>query len=308
MDSKEYMFKPFILILFLALAPSAAAVEPLVSLVTTCTRMSANSFPEDTVNWYYPSRHKQVVYFAHLLFPLSGESGQAKPPALSALPEDWRTPMVLPQPVLTPASSGMNADHQPYVEAVWKGPDESVVAAYGLTMPARTSKEFVRVGELYYVPHTFAMAIGTADLRSQAGQKQLPDIKGLYHIDLKVEGKATAITFFSVLEGKASSAEGGGKSKPAPSASTPAEEQSAQAALQALQGGGGSAGLSAGTLPALLNAAAQSLSLGSKALIKTPKPSPSAVPTYAIPFFNGSNEPLDMPSGGRGSKNFGGME
>jgi hypothetical protein len=227
----------------------ALADDQVASLLTTCSQMSANGYPADTVNWFYPSRHGQVVYFAHLLFPLAGSLAPqpATGTAQMALSAGWHAPMALPTPAPQPSASGVRADFQPFVEASWVAPDDSRIACYGVTLPAKNSKEFVHVDGRWFIPQTFAMAIGTRDLRPAAGQVALPEWKGLYHIDLKVQGQLCGITFFSVLEGKAAPAPGLPKPLSATAAvgtaATQAQDQAAlQGVAQALQGQEGATG------------------------------------------------------------------
>ncbi len=49
--------------------------------------------------------------------------------------------------------------------------------------------DYLTVNGRQYIPHTFAMAIGTKDLRSQAGQLRLPSQEGTYSVRLSVDGR-----------------------------------------------------------------------------------------------------------------------
>jgi hypothetical protein len=234
-------------LLALAAVP-ALAEDQVTSLLITCSQMTSNGYPADTVNWFYPSRHGQVVFFAHLLFPLASSSAPqpSTATAQAALPVGWHAPMALPTPTAQPTASGVRADFQPWVEASWVAPDESRIACYGVTLPAKNSKEFVHVDGRWYIPQTFAMAIGTRDLRPAAGQSALPEWKGLYHIDLRVQGQLCGVTFFSVLEGKVAPAPGMPKplsgTAAVGTAATQAQDQAAlQGVVQALQGQAGAA-------------------------------------------------------------------
>jgi hypothetical protein len=293
-------FRSFLLLMLLGLsAVPVLAEEQVVSMLTTSSQLTANGYPADTVNWFYPSRHGQMVFFAHLLFPLAGSSAPqaVTPMAQAALPAGWHAPMVLPAAAAPAfAVGGVRADYQPWVEASWVAPDETRIACYGVTLPAKNSKEFVRVDGRWWIPQTFAMDIGTRDLRPAAGQVSLPEWKGLYHIDLRVQGQLCGITFFSVLEGKVAPAPGTPKSVTSTASmattASPAQDQAAmQGMVQALQGqaggeSGGASGVSSilnllsqqGTTPAGQEAA----KLKTKLMNPSLSPAPSVVPTISI--------------------------
>jgi hypothetical protein len=176
-----------------------------VSMLTTCSRLTANRYPDDSTNWFYPSTHPQIVFFAHLLFPLKPvesvqegskaepETGTQETPAENPFrPEPgqvWHPPLMMSVPGYTPVAAlspteeaaplpperqTIEVNDRHYAEAVWSGPDGQVIASFGQTLPARVSSDYLNLNGETFIPHTFAMAIGTKDLRSQAGQKALP--------------------------------------------------------------------------------------------------------------------------------------
>src|SRR4051812_45502799 len=173
------MLKRACLIFFLALSPLASAGDSgcRISLLTTCSRLSRNQYPDDSTNWFYPSTHPQVVFFAHMIFPLRPELDEAPAPGIKAGPANqgpWHPPLFLPRDTAAPdngAGTGASlASDLHYAQAIWYAPDDQVVASFGQTMPARAEKDILHLQGRDYIPHTFAMAIGTRDVRVQAGQ------------------------------------------------------------------------------------------------------------------------------------------
>lgn len=171
-------------------APSPAQpVAPVVAVLGTCSALTSNIYPADSVNWFDPVRHSQVVFFAHLLFPL--------PTALPTGP--WHPPLSLPAP-----GQGVPPPRdEHYAEAEWLDPAGRRVALYGLTFPARVRSDWLDLHGRTYIPHTLAMAIGIRDLRSDAGQVALPSQEGQYTVHLRVDGRATGLAFFRMLRGQA---------------------------------------------------------------------------------------------------------
>jgi hypothetical protein len=86
-----------------------------------------------------------------------------------------------------------------YAEAEWLDPQGARVALYGTTLGARARNDWIPVGGRQYIPHTFAMAIGTRDLRGDAGQLKLPSTEGQYTIRLRVDGRSLGLAFFRML-------------------------------------------------------------------------------------------------------------
>jgi hypothetical protein len=182
-------------LLALALAPAFLGWGgPVMAHFTTCSQLTQGLYPADTTTWFEPSRHPQIVLYAHMLFPLlPGQDAQAVP----APAEAWHPPLALALPASAPATLSLDDHH--YAEAVWLDPDGLVVAQYGLTMPARVSADYVKLQGRQYIPHTFAMTIGTKDLRAGSGQKLLPLKAGQYHARLYVDGEIEGIAFFRML-------------------------------------------------------------------------------------------------------------
>jgi hypothetical protein len=167
----------------LALALAAglrAAPAPLVSVLGTCSALTSNTYPADSVNWFDASRHSQVVFYAHLLYPVQ-DTEQA-----------WHAPLVWP-----PSPLGFQDEF--HAEAEWLDPQGQRIAFHSLTFPARIRADWLRVNGADYVPHTLAMAIGTRDLRAEAGQTRLPDQIGQYTVKLRLDGRDTALAFFRML-------------------------------------------------------------------------------------------------------------
>jgi hypothetical protein len=205
---------------------SQAGAKPVMADFTTCAQLGPNLYPADTTTWFDPSKNPQVVLYAHMLFPLlPGQDDLAQAPA----PEAWHPPMTVR--LSPPLSLALNDSH--FAFARWVDPDGAVVAEYGLTMPARVSSDYVRLQGRQYIPHTFAMSIGTKDIRLEAGQKAMPSKAGQYHIRLYVDGEIEGIAFFKMLNGVAPMAPQS-KTSSAPVGETLDAEESGLNGLRAL--------------------------------------------------------------------------
>lgn len=174
-------------------APLGAAVRPVVSVLSTCSVLTSNIYPADSVSWFDAARHSQVVFYAHLLFPVRPEASELLPLPASA----WHPPLVWG----ALAMPDTDTIDEFTVEADWLDPKGERVAYHGLTFPARIKGDWVKVDGRDYIPHTFAMAIGTRDMRSDAGQVRLPSLEGQYAIRLKVDGRQVGLGFFRMLKG-----------------------------------------------------------------------------------------------------------
>jgi hypothetical protein len=197
--------------------PAAGDPRCVMSLLTTCSALTQNHYPGDSTNWFNPAVHSQIVFYAYMLFPLRPDLEDRNPPspAAEARPQEetgpkappgpWHPPLVradeasAPLPTPVPTAVTILLDDRHYAEADWIGPDDQVVASFGQTMPARASSDYLQLQGRTYIPHTFAMAIGIKDVRTQAGQKSLPLLKGIYPIRFYVDGKLEGMTFFSMV-------------------------------------------------------------------------------------------------------------
>jgi hypothetical protein len=181
----------------LALLSAPALAEkprPLVSVLGTCSALNGSIYPADAQVWFDANKQSQVVFYAHLLFPTVPEAGQA-----SAAVEAWHPPLLV-----TPTASALSPVpafvDQFYAQAEWLDPEGKRIALSGMTLSARLRSDLVLLDGRWYAPHTFAPAIGTRDLRSQAGQTLLPEKAGQYHVRLSVDGQAVGVGFFSMLK------------------------------------------------------------------------------------------------------------
>ena len=171
------------------------AAQPAVSMMTTCTMLTGNLYPADSVNWFYPDKHSQVVFFTHLLFPLDSIAAAKVVSPKAGLPlKSWHPPLVHPG-----GGPSDIFDDNFYAEAKWMAPDGSKVAHYGLTMPARAEKDYQRLGSQTFAPHTFAMAAGTQDIRAGSGQTAALNKPGQYRIEFLLDGKLAGISFFRIM-------------------------------------------------------------------------------------------------------------
>lgn len=181
----------WVLGLLLVAAPLAAEIRPLVSVLGTCSALTSNTYPADSVNWFDANRHSQVVFYAHLLYPVPS------PPFKGP----WHAPRLWPE-------GPVNFVDEFHAAAEWLDPSGQRLAYHSLTFPARVRSDWLRVNGADYVPHTLAMAIGTRDLRPDAGQTRLPEQVGQYTVRLRLDGKDAGLVFFRMLQGKAPSTPG----------------------------------------------------------------------------------------------------
>jgi hypothetical protein len=188
-----------------------AGVRPLVSVMGTCSALTPNTYPADAQAWFDATKQSQVVFYAHLLFPLrplpAEREGQA---------QAWHPPL------LTGTSAAADSADAFYAQADWRDPSGSPVALFGLSLTARLRSDYLSVNGREYIPHTFAMAIGTRDLRSQAGQLRLPSQEGTYSVRFSVDGRDLGLSFFRMVK----------PAQSAPAAGSPQALSPAAAGLQ----------------------------------------------------------------------------
>jgi hypothetical protein len=185
----------------LAASPLRAAglqAAPVVSVLGTCSALTSNIYPADSINWFDPARHGQVVFYAHLLFPL-------QPDAPTWAPGAWHPPLALKPSAKAMAALPVRDEH--FAEAEWLDPAGERIAYYSLTFPARIRADWLDLQGRTYIPHTLAMAIGIRDLRGDAGQTRLPSREGQYTIHLRVDGRHTGLAFFRMLRGQGGEAQ-----------------------------------------------------------------------------------------------------
>jgi hypothetical protein len=171
----------------------SASPRPLVSVMGTCSDLVSNTYPADSMAWFNAGRQRQVIFYAHLLFPVRPEGGLE---GAEPLPGPWHPPMAVVQPSAAPASV---ADAH-YVEAEWLDPEGARVAFHGMTLAARIRSDWLTVNGRDYIPHTFAMAIGTREIRADGGQLRLPSLVGQYTVRFKVDGESQGLAFFRMLQ------------------------------------------------------------------------------------------------------------
>jgi hypothetical protein len=177
----------------LALAGGLAAAQgrPLVTDLGICSSLAADTYPADTQNWFDAGRTAQVVFYAQLLFPVDPLPDETLPDGPA---EPWHPPMAVAAPLSFPDTEDAH-----YAEAEWLDPSGNSLALFGMTLTARAKGDWVSISGRSYIPHTFAMAIGTRDRRAAAGQTRLPDKQGQYTVRLRVDGRSVGLAFFRML-------------------------------------------------------------------------------------------------------------
>jgi hypothetical protein len=186
-----------------------AGVRPLVSVMGTCSALTPGTYPADAQAWFDATKQSQVVFYAHLLFPLHPTLAEREGLALA-----WHPPMLTGT-----AGAGADSVDAFYAQADWRDPGGNPVAFFGLSLTARLRSDYLTVNGREYIPHTFAMAIGTRDLRGQAGQLRLPTQEGTYSVRLTVDGRDLGLSFFRMVKAEQSAPAAGAPQSVSPAAS-----------------------------------------------------------------------------------------
>ena len=194
--------KKIALIILTALLPFAVFAGPdapyTLGLITTCSGL-INNYPADSTNWFYRQKHTVVQYFAYFLFPYSGSTNAA-----GAAARDRYYLFVNPYELYSgggTAGPGGAADEDNFsFENKWVSPSGKVICEKVLSWTKSSSDNRVQVDDKQYVPYAFANFIGINQTFTENGQDGMPSEKGLYHVDIYVNGGLAAITFFEMKD------------------------------------------------------------------------------------------------------------
>jgi hypothetical protein len=216
-------------LVFAAAAGLAAGARPLVGVLGTCAALAPGPYPSDTRDVFDAGKDSQVVFCAHLFFPDEPFPEEELPDVAEG---PWHPPMAAARP-LSPAAAAKGGH---YAEAEWLDPNGARVCLYGMTLAAKAGEAPVRVAGRDYQACTFAMAVGTRDVRADAGQVKLPEAPGVYSVRLRVDGRSVGLSFFKVAKTAAPAPAQGPSSAPA-GAQGSAGGNGVAAALAAAEGG-----------------------------------------------------------------------
>ena len=99
------------------------------------------------------------------------------------------------------SGQGKYSDEDNFVfENKWVSPSGKTVCEKVLSWNKLDSDKNVTVDGRQYVPYAFANYIGIDKMYSENGQERLPSEKGLYHINIYVNGKKAATSFFEMKD------------------------------------------------------------------------------------------------------------
>jgi hypothetical protein len=137
--------------------------DVVVSILTTCTNL-VNSYPADSVNYFYLNKNKQISYYAYFLIKPSSRI------------------------------------HTALVE--WYSPSNICIAKYEKDYRVSFVDRLLTFQNETYQWFLLDMTIGVDHLMTQAGQTGLPRDVGLYTIRLTVDGQVVGNSFFYIKPGE----------------------------------------------------------------------------------------------------------
>ncbi len=180
-----------ILIFFIPLTLKAGATAPyLFGHATTCTGL-INMYPADSVNWFFRTQHSVVQYYVYMLFPQN--SGEVKSPR-------DRNYLFLNTYKLYSGAGISGSEDSNVFENVWISPSGKVICRKVVSWQKSGSDKKISVDGKSYIPYIFSNYIGIREENKENGQEKLPDEKGLYHINLYLNGRLVSITFFEMKD------------------------------------------------------------------------------------------------------------
>lgn len=182
----------FITIIFFYSVFTFAERQPsyIIGHITTCSGL-INNYPADSVNWFYRSKHKVIQFFAYFLFLTQ-----------STIDYNLRNRQHL---FINPYEyySGLkkiDEDTSFTFENIWISPSKKIICEKIITFDKLSSDKRIGVMDKQYIPYAFGNFIGINESCSENGQMGLPTEKGLYNIQLYVNGNLTSITFFEMKD------------------------------------------------------------------------------------------------------------
>jgi hypothetical protein len=157
--------------------------------ITTCTGL-INDYPADSTNWFYRKNHSVVQYWVYMLFPAGPVSGAS---------------VLKPHHFVNPynfySGTGVFKSENNYTfENKWVSPSGKILCEKIVTWDKKSANKRVNVGGVECVPYVFANYAGISMPAKENGQTALPDEKGLYHVELYVNGELAAVTFFEMKD------------------------------------------------------------------------------------------------------------
>ena len=191
------MMKKVILILVIVMTCTPAFAGPqdpyIIGHITTCSGLMDNNYPADSTNWFFRNQHRAVQYWAYLLFPSTGAAtSNAKNKYFL-----FKNPYEL---YSGSADRGRDETDDFSFECRWISPAGKQICNKTMTWKKSSSNNRVTVDGKQYVTYQFADFIGINQTFPENGQEAIPAEKGLYHIDLYVNGDLASVTFFEMKD------------------------------------------------------------------------------------------------------------
>jgi hypothetical protein len=182
----------FVLVLFFYSAFLFADKQPAYILghITTCTGL-INNYPADSVNWFYRNQHKVVQFFAYFLFrtQFSFEYNLKTRQHLFINPYEYYS-----------GQKRFDEETSYTFENIWISPSKKVICEKIITFDKTSTDKRIGVADKQYIPYAFGNFIGINETFAENGQLGLPAEKGLYSIQLFVNGELVSITFFEMKD------------------------------------------------------------------------------------------------------------
>ncbi|MBP7792460.1 MAG: hypothetical protein KA120_05295 [Candidatus Goldbacteria bacterium] len=158
--------------------------------LTTCSGL-INNYPADSINWFYRSKHTVVQFFAYFLFwtQASFDYNLKNKRHLFINPYEYYSGL-----------KRIDEDTSFTIENIWMSPSKKIICEKIVTFDKLSTDKRVGVGDKQYVPYAFGNFIGINEAFPENGQAGLPVEKGLYNIQIYVNGNLASITFFEMKD------------------------------------------------------------------------------------------------------------
>ncbi|MCX7699170.1 MAG: hypothetical protein N2114_06885 [Candidatus Goldbacteria bacterium] len=162
----------------------------IIGHITTCSGL-INNYPADSVNWFYRSKHQVVQFFAYFLFytKSSFDYNLKNRQYLFVNPYEYYSGI-----------RKIDEETNFTFENIWVSPSKKVICEKILTFDKLSTDKRIGVADKQYIPYAFGNFIGINETFPENGQLGLPTEKGLYNIQLFINGELVSITFFEMKD------------------------------------------------------------------------------------------------------------
>jgi len=158
--------------------------------ITTCSGL-INNYPADSINWFYRAKHKVIQFFAYFLFytQSSFDYNLKNRQHIFVNPYEYYSGI-----------KRIDEDTSFTFENIWISPSKKIICEKIITFDKLSTDKRIGVADKQYIPYAFGNFIGIDETFPENGQVGLPTEKGLYNIQLYVNGDLTSITFFEMKD------------------------------------------------------------------------------------------------------------